>query len=674
MRVTLGRLAAGAWVAWGVTLGITAWLSLSGVLHANFLYMAVPLGIQLLCTIALVLGGIWRVIRGPRRLWAVEWVLVGMLPTLWMAAYVEFLYHFAGGRSHRRTLVINSSLAMTSLLAEPCVRICHPYRHEGERFVMWSNSPEPNRPVMAAMDKHLGALEKALGERSQYKAYWVRGDVLGIGGRYGVGWVLGSSEQSRGRDLPEDYLESVDRHEMAHFALDELMPPTNQIPMLLHEGWAQYCTGPRLSAEWRWCWSARRRGELRSLRELTSQAMYYDSELPMYHQGALLVDYLLRRFGHAKFVEFCRTCRESTFEEDLRRVFGMGLDELDRAYQEELTRYSSPEQQFLMSLPRADGVDPRAWRRFVDDYLAGLKRLRGAFDRSSVVVAETHEAVDIHGKRSSSQRRQEYFTDGRRRAVRGADEPPGRTGIEISTPDIELIAGREHPDAPWQTWRFNEHPAAASEADAPTLSEVSRRPYLELVFAPLNWQRDEVGLRITSLGPSPTDARLVRVGYAGGMPEQDASQWIPGWWDVDPRHDYGLAESRLGNVDDDPEKPIFLSRYTVEYQTIDGYAAPRRAVDEWHAAKGLPLRRQTMEIESCRFGPPAAEVFKPGTYGTFAPAVSTPWQPREPFVPPRIGLWLAGGDTLLAIVIGSGLAIASFCRRRRTASSPDGAL
>ncbi|NLE37406.1 MAG: hypothetical protein GX621_05210, partial [Pirellulaceae bacterium] len=314
-KVSLARLTLAVWLAWLVTIVITAWLSLSGVLHPSFLYMAIPLALMLLCTLGLVLGGIWRIVRGPGRYRALVWILVGVLPGLLTAAYLEHLFLLAAGGGIRLTWPVRASTSVASLLAEPYVRTCYPHRHESRRCVMWSASPERNDVVLGQMDEHIEHMETLLGERSNDKAYWVRGPVWGLGSRYGVGWVLGSVQ----RDQHYDWVAPIDRHEAAHFALNQLLPPDHELPLLFQEGWAELYTGGGGTSNWREFWLNLRNGKSLSLRELLSRDSYYRAEVPTYQQGCVLVDHLLRRFGHAKFLEFCQTCREATFDEDLQR-------------------------------------------------------------------------------------------------------------------------------------------------------------------------------------------------------------------------------------------------------------------------------------------------------------------------------------------------------------------
>jgi hypothetical protein len=269
-------------------------------MRASPWWLAIPLAVQGACTMAALGGGIWRACRGPRRGSAVAWTLLAVLPTLWMAAYVEYLLTVAAADCQRPNLLTRCGEGAASLLIEPYVRFCYPYRHEGERFVMWSASPHPDKKEMAAMDAHIRAMERAFGRQPIYKIYWVRGPVWGIGQRGGLGWALGS--QSASREPRPDGLDPVDRHEVAHCVLEEFCPPGSEVPRLFHEGWAELHSAAKPESHWRECWDSQQVGRLPSLRALTAPDCYYNSLAPMYSLGSVLVEYIVKRFGHEKLL------------------------------------------------------------------------------------------------------------------------------------------------------------------------------------------------------------------------------------------------------------------------------------------------------------------------------------------------------------------------------------
>ena len=99
----------------------------------------------------------------------------------------------------------------------------------------------------------------------------------------------------------------------------------------LNEGWAEChsyadparLTGLRVEAQGR-----RARGEWMALRDLAGPRWYHRHRGPVYFQGHLWAEFLLRRFGVDRFIELCNTARPETFDADCRRVYGAGVDEL----------------------------------------------------------------------------------------------------------------------------------------------------------------------------------------------------------------------------------------------------------------------------------------------------------------------------------------------------------
>jgi hypothetical protein len=220
------------------------------------------------------------------------------------------------------------------MLAEPIVRFQYPWRQEGERVVMWSSSPNGNVQQLEAMDAHIRQMEQLLNYQGSTKVNWIRGSVCTLEGVYLLGWILGSDPAMPADG--SDGLNTVDRHEAAHFVLDEAVSRGEDVASILDEGWAELQSGSqevkRSRDDFR---LARFKGRRLSLQELTSPDWYYSSEDPIYPQGCALVEYLLRQFGPEKFLALCRTCTQATFAEDVQRTLGVTLEELDQAYQEE---------------------------------------------------------------------------------------------------------------------------------------------------------------------------------------------------------------------------------------------------------------------------------------------------------------------------------------------------
>jgi len=55
-----------------------------------------------------------------------------------------------------------------------------------------------------------------------------------------------------------------------------------------------------------------------------------------------------------------------------------------------------------VSAKLAKGVKPEKWRRFVDDYYAGVERLRALFRKSSVTTIYTTDITDDTGQEKAA--------------------------------------------------------------------------------------------------------------------------------------------------------------------------------------------------------------------------------------------------------------------------------
>ncbi len=204
-------------------------------------------------------------------------------------------------------------------------RLRYPQRTYGEKVVMIA-PPMPDaqaRAQVAAMDKHIHALEARLGRPATGTVHWVRGPLLGREGAAIIGLCLGS----RPGEAPDaEGLSSLDRHEVAHCVLTSHCNTWMDPPALLTEGWAYanqdddaVMEADRLREDWA-------RHTRLSLRQLTGPDWYDLHDGPVYTHGAALVDFLIDHFGPAKFVELYTTCRPTTFESDCRRILGLDLD------------------------------------------------------------------------------------------------------------------------------------------------------------------------------------------------------------------------------------------------------------------------------------------------------------------------------------------------------------
>ncbi len=454
-----------------------------------------------------------------------------------------------------------------------------------------------------------------------------------------------------------------DRHEVAHFVLDEAIGRNEEMAMLLNEGWAQLQSGPETEEARQQCWLAQQQGALFSLGELTAPQAYHNSAWPMYSQGCVLVDYLLRRFGAAKFLELCRTCSQATFAADVERVLGLSIDELDQAYQQDFAQQDSPDKKFLLSTRLADGVDRKQWRRFVDDYCAGVERLRAQFRQSSVSMVHAFERVQKGARKTTERNHIEYFRDEQRQADR-IQRFSGEDFSSVRTLDTTFVLRKEHADQPWQLHYYS---AENRRKNLDAYAVADNPKYLEVPLAPLERFPDMVGITTSITGIRMPDAhsRLARISYAHAFDFRGKMSVEQGWWDLDPARDFGLVEGR-SEYPGAQDLPKGSTHVKVDYETIEGEHVPKVARQEMIGSSGSTVGVLTDTVESCRFGPPRPEVFELATYGDLHP----PKRPSEPVFSIGVFTWIAGGWTLLAFLALS-IALTGLLRRPIRAPQPE---
>jgi hypothetical protein len=502
---------------------------------------------------------------------------------------------------------------------------------------MWSDAPEYDPAQTAAMEAHIRAMEKALGQPPDYKMYWVRGPVWGVEGRGGLGWALGSKTSNL--DPASAPLGYLDRHEAAHFVLDEMCPPGSQVPMVLHEGWAELHSTPKPESKWRECRSCQEEGKLPTLRELTCPDCYYHSLAPMYSLGSVVVEYTLKRFGHDKFLELCCTCREATFSEDVQRVLGLSLDELDAAYQQDLAQRSPSLKESLLSAELADGIDAGRWRCLVEDSCSAMQRLRAAFDHASVTVIEEDDGVGKDGKTKvfHMEKRFEYHYDGAQHASQRRF--PDYADVHVRTPEFVFGLKRGRNENAWQLsgyWVQDRHKVV----EMPWPPE---RPIF--LWSWPFWWPSGPGLKITAVRWNDAKKPLIRVSFVqtseGGGPYAKQQ----GWLDLDPRRDSNLVE-QMSDSFNEKGVPALSSHMKIGYETIDGIQVPKKVCWNARLPEGFTTHHTTT-VGACRFGPPPASVFALATYGDFPlPAV-----PLEQSSFAHIAAWIAAGCTVLALLL-----------------------
>jgi hypothetical protein len=360
-----------------------------------------------------------------------------------------------------------------------------------------------------------------------------------------------------------------------------------------------------------------------------------------------LVDYLLRRYGVEKFLELCQTCRPETFPDDVRRVLKVSLDELDEDYRADAAERIKPtptDREKLLALKLGDKISPEKWGKFVEDYCAGIGRLKAAYCRSSVKwTARQENVIDESGERIVTCDVQQYDCDGERLAA----ETQGFGGfrrVHVVTPEVEFMVHKISGDQPW---RLIWHEENKGRKRFPSfLEDPNNRPDFEVIFHPISEISNVGGERkIVEIGAPPERPDCIRVSWETGP-----DLIYRGWWDLDPKWNYILIDEQFDLYLGAQDKWFGKGRTSAEYEAIDGMPILKTGTLEYQP-KGSVSQPRTLKLESFKFGPPPGEIFELSHYGQFDPqAIKTVFPP----VPPTyIGIlfWVATGWTILGLAM-----------------------
>jgi len=363
----LRRCAAIGWAAAPLSVGLLWGESQLRVLHPLSIVFILLLVITSVAAVGGLVCSLWRVCRGPRRLAALRWSAISILPGLVWPALGWYGFHEWSRREVPHELPFTLVKMAGASLMEAQARYLYPHRLETERLVMFYRDglADPDGDARA-MDRHVAQLEEMTGLFHREKIWWVRGPLLGQSRLALYGLALGSSASPAS---------GLDRHELAHAVFYQHAKPDSDPPMLLMEGWAESQSVDRKAlaaralnqrqqfteTSGRWAsmshaeqieflhtlvdpdgWQhlltqgTARDGGFSYLRELTGSFWYHRDAGQVYTVGGAFVDFLLRRYGSQRFVQLCVACLPDTFESSCQSIYGTDLDTLEKQFWEDL--------------------------------------------------------------------------------------------------------------------------------------------------------------------------------------------------------------------------------------------------------------------------------------------------------------------------------------------------
>ena len=331
-------------------------------------------------------------------------------------------------------------------------RFVYPQRTAGEKVVMIS-APMPEdraRAQVAAMDRHIRALEARLGRKTRGTVHWVRGPLLGMERQAIVGLCMGSRPGEGAADA--EGLDATDRHEVAHCVLTSHCSARFDPPAVLTEGWAQANQGIDPVEQAVQLQEVLETGGGLSLRQLTGPDWYDRHDWPVYLHGAPLVNFLLDRFGpDGSSSSMPRAARRPS-----NRIAGGSSAWTSTASTPSSgrtsigcsTRAGSAERRRLERLRLAPGVNAADWKAFLADYFAAAGRMLAPYRHARLTAVWTRTSTDAQGRTQDGGYEARLLRSGEFASLRRRWS--GGELAYLAHPRHSIVARRESLDGPWQ--------------------------------------------------------------------------------------------------------------------------------------------------------------------------------------------------------------------------------
>ena len=292
------------------------------VLHPHYLPFIILITLMTVAAAVTVHTGLWLVSRDLHRTRALAWMVLALIPLVFFGFVGLYAMTQWGDRWVPNNLPMNLAKVMGATLMRLEASVEYPNRLETGRLVMFYDRLEHPGEDAEAMDRHLAAMEAMLGGSLRGKVFWIRGPLpkLGLSGLSTNGIALGSDTS------PPDWRSyaGLDRHELAHAAIDQFRSPGADPPCVLTEGWAQSRCGDTPAALSREALGQRSANPEIGLRELLGPSWYHRDSGPVYSFGGAFVDFLIRKHGTRKFLRLFNECRPTVVRGGHSRRFRHG--------------------------------------------------------------------------------------------------------------------------------------------------------------------------------------------------------------------------------------------------------------------------------------------------------------------------------------------------------------
>lgn len=444
------------WSAFLLMHGYYFFLGIWDTPHPSFLPLLLFVIVQAAAMLFAFGAVVFLTIRGPKRIESAAWGALAILPVFIWYSQVSI-----GLQMQRELRERAPELSWYQLSSEPIAnaiidgftRYQFPYRLEGRRAVMfYDDRIEHPEDDLAALDAFIEQEETYLGKTMPKKLHWIRGTVLGLQGNAISGIAIADPELRHGIPymelFPHKELNHVDYHEASHNIIS--IPSIcsswsgNTPPMLLIEGWPQARSLSWENLAWN-CRQEKLYGTALTLEELVTSEYYLCAENRVYRQGGALVAVLLKHFGPEKFRELYFNCSQQTFRDDIKRVYGMTLEELDAFYWEEIDELYS----FEKATENCSLEDKAILAEFRTAYDYQVNVYKKLFSDGGM---ESKELVSCNIKSESGKQSQTetesrfhakdrvFFRMDRMEKTTGEGEPFERFTLSLQTPEMSYYA------------------------------------------------------------------------------------------------------------------------------------------------------------------------------------------------------------------------------------------
>jgi len=369
-------------------LALWIWLAVLFLLSVSFLFWRIGYirphavwAVLSLVFIAAPLVGLgatvsWRLAKGPHRLQAIGWLLIGLTPLVWLGSYFADLSIRA---ETREAIAISTPLRVVMTWVSSVMDVEARWRYSrwvrGRHVILLDRgeTQEAER-LVAEMDAHIQSMAEQLGQPIPDCEFpWVKGPLLGQNGRAILSWAL------CGQDESQSELTYLDRHEIAHTFITAISGVHQYPPFVLIEGWAESQSKDRETMI-RVLHDRRQEGQSYSLQELVDSSWYSTGKGPVYWEGGPLVIYLMEHYGPEKFFELYSGVRRATFHVDCQSILDESWQTIESKFwpwlaAEAESRARAKEEESLAlgiitesKIHLADSVNSGDWQEFVEGY------------------------------------------------------------------------------------------------------------------------------------------------------------------------------------------------------------------------------------------------------------------------------------------------------------------